>query len=94
MILLPYEVEMSTLERRMAKLEASRPDVNQIDIIFRRVIGTDGDEVVRVQFGDTVLDRREDETEDAFMERSKVEALAGTVRRPCRMILLGEGGRR
>ncbi len=82
---------MSALERRTAKLEASRPDANQIDFIIRRVIGN---EVVRVVIGNTVVDRRAGEAEAAFMERSKVEALAGTVRRPCRMILLGKGGRR
>jgi len=82
---------MSVLERRTAKLEASRPDANQIDFIIRRVIGN---EVVRVVIGNTVVDRRAGEAEAAFMERSKVEALAGTVRRPCRMILLGKGGRR
>lgn len=85
---------MSTLERRTAKLEASRPDANQIAIIVRRVIGTASDETVRAVIGDKVIDRRTDEAETAFMERSKVEALAGTVRRPCRMILLGKGGRR
>ncbi|MER2515741.1 MAG: hypothetical protein ABTR92_04915 [Candidatus Accumulibacter phosphatis] len=82
---------MSVLERRTAKLEASRPDANQINFIIRRVIGN---EVVRVVIGNTVVDRRAGEAEAAFMERSKVEALAGTVRRPCRMILLGKGGRR
>ncbi|MEF8710790.1 MAG: hypothetical protein V5B38_18910 [Candidatus Accumulibacter propinquus] len=82
---------MSVLERRTAKLEASRPDANQIDFIIRRFIGN---EVVRVVIGNTVVDRRAGEAEAAFMERSKVEALAGTVRRPCRMILLGKGGRR
>ena len=82
---------MSALERRTAKLEASRPDANQIDFIIRRVIGN---EVVRVVIGNTVVDRRAGEAEAAFMERSKVEALAGTVRRPCRMILFGKGGRR
>jgi hypothetical protein len=78
---------MSTLERRTAKLEASRPDANQIAIIIRRIAGN---EVVRAVIGDKVIDRRADEAEDAFMERSKVEALAGTDRRPCRVILLPE----
>ncbi len=78
---------MSTLERRTAKLEASRPDANQIDIIIRRIVGN---EIARAIIGDTVVDRRADEAEDAFMERSKVEALAGTDRRPCRVILLPE----
>ena len=78
---------MSTLERRTAKLEASRPDANQIAIIIRRIAGN---EVVRAIIGDKAIDRRADEAEDAFMERSKVEALAGTDRRPCRVILLPE----
>ena len=79
------------IERRLAKLEeAAHPDVNQIDIIIRRIVQTAGKEVCRAQFGDTVLDRREDETEDAFMERSKAQALASTGRRPCRVILLPE----
>ncbi len=78
----------TTLERRTAKLEATRPDPNQIAIIIRRIIRSVGDEAVRARFDDTVLDRRPDETEDAFMERSKAEALAGTDRRPCRAILL------
>ena len=81
---------MSTLERRTAKLEASRPDANQIDIIVRRVIGAASDEVVRAIIGDKAIDRRADEAENAFMERSKAEALAGTDRRPCRVILLPE----
>ena len=80
----------TTLERRMAKLEASRPDANQIDIIIHRIIDTFGDEVVRAVIGDIVIDRRADEAEDAFIERSKAEALAGTDRRPCCMILLPE----
>ena len=43
---------MNTLERRTAKLEASRPNANQIDIIIRRVIGTASDETVRAIIGD------------------------------------------
>jgi len=87
---------MNPLARRTAKLErAAHPDANQVAIIIiRRVIGTDGDEVVRAVSGDQIVDRRADENECAFIERSRAEALAGTVRRPCRMILLGEGGRR
>ena len=81
---------MSTLERRTAKLEASRPDANQIAIIVRRVIGTASDETVRAVIGDKVIDRRTDEAETAFMDWSKVEALAGTDRRPCHVILLPE----
>ena len=78
---------MSTLERRTAKLEALRPDANQIDIIIRRIIG---DETVRAIIGDKAIDRRADEDEAAFMERAKAEALAGTDRRPCRVILMPE----
>lgn len=80
---------MSTaLERRTAKLEqAAHPGANEIDIIIRRVIGTVGDEIVRAIFGDKVVHRRVDEAEDAFIERSKAEALARTDRRPCRIIL-------
>ena len=75
---------MNPLERRMAKLEqAAHPDANQVDIIIRRVIGN---EVFRAVIGDHVVDRRDDETEDAFIERAKAEALAGTDRRPCCMI--------
>ena len=80
---------MSTaLERRTAKLEqAAHPDADQIDIIVRRIVGS---EVVRAVIGDTVVDRRTDEAEDAFIERSKAEALAATTQRPCCMILLPE----
>lgn len=86
---------MNPLERRMAKLEqVAHPDANQIDIIIRRIIGTDGDEVVRAIFDDKVVDRRADEDENDFIERSKAEALASTDRRPCSMILLPEGQRR
>ncbi len=77
----------TTLERRMNKLEASRPDANQIAIIIRRIVGN---EVVRAVIGDKVVDRRTDEAEDAFMERSKAEAMAGTDRRPCRVTFLPE----
>ena len=83
---------MSTaLERRTAKLEqAAYPDGDHIDIIFRRIIRTVGDEIVRAVIGDRILERGAHETEDAFMERSKAEALAGTGHRPCRVILLPE----
>ena len=82
----------TTLERRMAKLaEAASPDASRIDVIFRRIVSPRGNgEMVRAKLGDRVLNRRADEAEDAFMERSKVEALAGTDRRPCRVILLPE----
>jgi hypothetical protein len=76
---------MNSLERRMLKLEASRPNANQVDIIIRRIVGN---EAVRAIFGDKVVDRRADEDEDYFIERSKAEALARTDRRPCHVILL------
>jgi hypothetical protein len=81
---------MNPLERRMLKLEASRPNANQVAIIIRRIIDPNGDEVVSAIFGDKVVDRRAEEDEDAFIERSKVEALARTDRRPCRLLLLPE----
>ncbi|MEF8711480.1 MAG: hypothetical protein V5B38_22615 [Candidatus Accumulibacter propinquus] len=74
----------TTLQRRTAKLEqAAHPDADQVGIIVRRIVGS---EVVRAVIGDTVVDRRTDEAENTFMARSKAEALAGTDRRPCRMI--------
>jgi hypothetical protein len=77
---------MNPLERRTAKLEqAAHPDANQVDIIIRRIVGN---EAVRAIFGDKVVDRRADEAEDAFIERSKAGALARTDRRPCRLLLL------
>ncbi|MBL8400436.1 hypothetical protein [Accumulibacter sp.] len=76
-----------TLERRTARLEAQRSNVNQIAIIIRRIIGR---EIFRAVIGDDVVDRRGDEAEDAFVERAKVEALTLTDRRPCRVILLPE----
>jgi hypothetical protein len=79
---------MNPLERRTAKLEqAAHPDANQIDIIIRRISGADGNEVVRAVIGDHVVDRRDDEAEGDFINRTKAEALAGTDRRPCRVIL-------
>ncbi len=82
---------MNSLERRMLKLEASRPDANhQVAIIIQRIIGSDGDEVVRAVSGDQIFDRRADEAECAFIERAEAEALARTDRRPCHVILLPE----
>ncbi|MEF8728328.1 MAG: hypothetical protein V5B34_08975 [Accumulibacter sp.] len=84
---------MNPLARRMAKLErAAHLDPNHIALIIRRIIGTDGDEVVRAFIGDQIVDRRADEGEDDFVERAKVEALAHTERRPCRVLLLPEQG--
>lgn len=80
----------NVLERRLNKLEALRPDANQIDIIIHRIIDSPGNKFVRATFGDIVVDRRTDEAEDAFIERSKAEALAATTQRPCCMILLPE----
>ncbi|MCM8578329.1 hypothetical protein [Accumulibacter sp.] len=74
-----------TLERRTARLEAQRSNVNQIAIIIRRIIGR---EIFRAVIGDDVVDRRGDEAEDAFVGRAKVEALTRTDRRPCRVLLL------
>ncbi|NMQ27884.1 hypothetical protein E4Q23_09005 [Candidatus Accumulibacter phosphatis] len=81
---------MSTaLERRAAKLEqAARPAEKQVDLIVRRIISPAGAEVIRAKIGDTIVDRRDDETESAFVARSKGEALAATCRRPCRVLLL------
>ena len=82
-----------TLERRTARLEAQRSNVNQIAIIIRRIIGREifraviGDDVV-ARRGDDVVARRGDEAEDTFVERAKVEALARTDCRPCRVLLL------
>jgi hypothetical protein len=82
---------MNPLERRTAKLEqAAHPDANQVDIIIRRIIGPNGDEVVRAVSGDQIVDRRADEDECAFIERAEAEALARTDRRPCRVLLLPE----
>jgi hypothetical protein len=82
---------MNPLERRTAKLEqAAHPDANQVDIIIRRIVGTNDDEVARAVSGDQIVDRRADEGEDDFVERSKAEALARTDRRPCRVLLLPE----
>lgn len=83
---------MSTaLERRMTKLEAAaHPEANRISVILRRIIRTDSGEVVRAVIGDNVVDRQSDESEDDFMARSKIEALAGSCRRPARVILLSE----
>ena len=80
----------TTLERRMAKLEeATSPDANRIDVIFRRIVSPRGNgEMVRAKLGDRVLDRGADETQGAFRERGKVAALAATAQRPCRVILL------
>ena len=81
----------ATLERRMIKLEAAaRPKENGIQLIVRRIIRTDFGEVSRAIIGDRVVDRQTDESENDFMARSKVEALAGTHRRPARVILLSE----
>ncbi len=82
---------MNPLARRMAKLErAAYPDATSIAIIIRRIIGTDGDEVVRAVSGDQIVDRRADEADDDFVARATVKALARTERRPCRVLLLPE----
>lgn len=76
-----------TLERRTARLEARRSNVNQIAIIIRRIVGR---QIFRAVIGDDVVDRRVDEAGDDFMERAKIEALARTDRHPCRVLLLPE----
>lgn len=83
---------MSTeLERRTAKLEqAAHPAANPIEMIVRRVVSTAGAEVARAIIGDAVVNRRTDETAEAFIERAKAVALAATDRRPCRLTLLPE----
>jgi hypothetical protein len=83
---------MSTaLERRMTKLEAAaNPEASRVALIVRRIIRADSGEVVRAIIGEKVVDRQTDEPEDDFIARSKVEALAGTHRRPSRVILLSE----
>ena len=82
---------ITSLARRMTKLEAvAHPEVNRVKLILRRIIRADSGELVRAIIGDKVVNRQADESEDAFMARSKVEALAGTHRRPARVILLSE----
>lgn len=83
---------MSTaLVRRMTKLEAAaNPEASRVDLILRRIIRADSGEVVRAIIGEKVVDRQTDEPEDDFIARSKIEALAGTSRRPARVILLSE----
>ncbi|TLD44721.1 MAG: hypothetical protein FAZ92_03015 [Accumulibacter sp.] len=74
-----------TLERRTARLEANHSNADEIALIIRRIVGRP---VFRAVIGDDVVDRRSDEAEDDFVERAKVEALARTDRRPCRVLLL------
>ncbi|QKS27734.1 MAG: hypothetical protein FAZ92_02670 [Accumulibacter sp.] len=74
-----------TLERRTARLEAHHSNADEIALIIRRIVGRP---VFRAVIGDDVVDRRADEAEDDFVERAKVEALARTDRRPCRVLLL------
>ena len=74
-----------TLERRTTRLEAHHSNADEIALIFRRSVGC---QVVRALIGDDVVDRRSDEAEDDFAERAKVEALARTDCRPCRVLLL------
>ncbi|WP_374683084.1 hypothetical protein [Accumulibacter sp.] len=75
----------------MTKLEAAaHPEANRINLILRRIIRADAGEVVRAIIGDKIVGRQTDEPEDDFIARSKIEALAGTSRRPARVILLSE----
>ncbi|RDE49557.1 MAG: hypothetical protein DVS81_15860 [Candidatus Accumulibacter meliphilus] len=81
----------ASLARRMTKLEAAaNPEANGVKLIVRRIIRTESGEVARAIIGDKVVDRQADESEDDFMARSRAEALAGTHRRPARVILLSE----
>ena len=74
-----------TLERRTARLEAHHSNADEIALIIRRIVGC---QVVRALIGDDVVGGRSDEAEDDFAERAKVEALARTDCRPCRVLLL------
>ena len=74
-----------SLERRTARLEAHNSNADEIALIVRRIVGRPA---FRAVIGDDVVDRRADEAEDDFVERAKVEALARTDRRPCRLLLL------
>ena len=82
----------TTLERRTAKLEqAAYPDGDHIDLICIRIVSANGsNEIVRAKIGEQIVERDDGEAEDNFVERAKVEALASTDRRPCRVILLPE----
>lgn len=84
---------MSTsLERRTAKLErAASPDGDHIDLICIRIVSANGsNEIVRAKIGEQIVERDDGEGEDDFVGRVKLEALARTDRRPCRVILLPE----
>ncbi len=82
---------IASLARRMTKLEAAaHPEANRVKLILRRIIRADSGEIVRAIIGDKVVNRQADESEDDFVARSKVEALAGSHQRPSRVILLSE----
>ncbi len=77
---------MNPLERRMTKLEQANGDPDKrLAVIVRRIVGGP---IVRASSGDQTIERASDEAEDAFIERAKIEALASTDRRPCRVIFL------
>jgi hypothetical protein len=83
----------TALENRLARLEkAARPRRDSIDLIYRRIASVDGNKaIVRAKIDDRILQRNEDESEDAFVHRAKAEALVSTATRPRRLILLPEG---
>ena len=82
---------MSTLERRMNKLErAEIGGAELLEAIIVSGISTGGNKPVRASFGDRVVDRRADEAEDDFIERATVAALAATDQRPCLLFLYSE----
>ncbi len=82
----------TTLLNRLTRLEkAARPRTGGVDLICRRFISVDGnDEAVRARIGGRILERTEDETEEAFVQRAQAEALASTDWRPCVITLLPE----
>lgn len=82
---------MSTLERRMNKLErAEIGGAELLEAIIVSGISTGGNKPVRASFGDRVVNRRADEAEDDFIERATAEALAATGQRPCLVFLFSE----
>jgi len=82
---------MSTLERRMNKLErAEIGGAELLEAIIVSGMSTGSNKPVSASFGDQVVDRRADEAEDDFIERATAEALAATGQRPCLVFLFSE----
>ena len=79
----------TALENRLKRLEkAAIPPGDSIDLICIRLVSPGGrGEIIRADLGDGILERRADEAEDTFIERSKVAALAASPQRPRRIIL-------